>query len=489
MKKRIISWLLLSAMLLSAVSCGENETDETKKPVNESTEETEDDKTPDFLPEGLTYNGEEFRFINGTSGGVSSSESEITYILDDVKPADLVPEAVYERTRMAEEALDIHVVSETVGDGSLTSRISTSVLAKDNAFHAICGKVYTMGQTVATGYLLDLKTVDTLDLTKTWWDQQINDTMTIVGKQFLFSGALNYGDDYGVSCLTFNKDLFTQRSIPYPYDLVREGKWTFDEFYNIIKDTREDLNNDGIYDEKDFCGFVGLCWSISEFVTGFGEPLCIKDDGGDIVINNSESLVNKCIYVADRIQNTGDVLISERVGYDRANTMFINDRALFQREIVGGVAIGYREIESEFGILPYPKFDETQEGYYQPLNQHWSSTLAVPVTCSDLEMLGYVIDTMGYYSPDTIQKNVIEKGAMTRSVRDDDSAEMLELIFATKVYDPIVVFNWGNYHEVWAMLGAQTEPKLASTFATISTRVNKDIKKAVDKIAELKGID
>ena len=48
---------------------------------------------------------------------------------------------------------------------------------------------------------------------------------------------------------------------------------------------------------------------------------------------------------------------------------------------------------------------------------------------------------MGYYSQDTIYPAVIDKNVLIKGTRDEESAEMLELIFTTKFYD---LGQWGS---------------------------------------------
>ena len=74
--------------------------------------------------------------------------------------------------------------------------------------------------------------------------------------------------DYNVSTLgntriiLFNKNLFTDLNIDYPYESVLEGTWVFDDFLEICKLGLADLNGDGKINYKDDrFGFTG--WYLS----------------------------------------------------------------------------------------------------------------------------------------------------------------------------------------------------------------------------------
>ena len=222
---------------------------------------------------------------------------------------------------------------------------------------------------------------------------------------------------------------------------------------------------------------------------GFGEDLFVENEDGYYVVNNFEPIVNKCLDVTGKMNNTNSVLIVERkLGYGVGDVLFRQDKSLMSQGIVGGIVELRESMDSDFGILPYPLYDEMQDGYHNVINQQWSSAIAVPVTCSDLEMLGYVLDTMGYYSPDTITKKVVDQNATIRSVRDEIDAEMIELILDTKEFDLAFIFNWGNYMGIWYDFTMQTTPRVASSFAAVEARANKEIRKAIDHIDELEGI-
>jgi hypothetical protein len=117
--------------------------------------------------------------------------------------------------------------------------------------------------------------------------------------------------------------------------------------------------------------------------------------------------------------------------------------------------------------------------------EHWASSVAVSVTCKDFDKVGYVLDTLGAFSPDTITDSVIEKNVLTKTIRDDNSADMLHLIFDTKVYDASIIFDWGIY-AIWCEMTAQTSPKIASTLEKKANKINQTI---ADSIALIENIE
>ena len=223
MKKTLTVTCILASILLSMAACGDQGGTAVSTDTAAGTaapETTAEDKL-DFLPEGIDYGGEEYVILDGQASSFNDGESEVTYKLDDIETGDIIAEAVYERTRLTEEALNIKIVNEQVFWDELGETISKSVSAGDSSFEAIIGRLSVLSQAVPNGYLLDLNTIETLDLSNEWWDSQVNASMTVGGKQCIASGAINYYDDYSITGMAFNKKLFANYEIAEPYDLFR----------------------------------------------------------------------------------------------------------------------------------------------------------------------------------------------------------------------------------------------------------------------------
>ena len=98
-------------------------------------------------------------------------------------------------------------------------------------------------------------------------------------------------------------------------------------------------------------------------------------------------------------------------------------------------------MEDDFGILPHPKFDESQKNYYSMLNQVYATAYSIPITNENPERTGWILDVMGYYSQDTLYPAVIEKNIKTKAMRDEESIAMLDILFDSKFYE---LGGWGT---------------------------------------------
>ena len=485
--KRIFCALLVMLITTSVCSCNKDtdtakESGEIAKQAETATVETTE-AGPTFLPDGLNYNGEKYSILYAQNINASLDENEITYKLDEFQSGDIVSEAVYERTRLAEEKLNISIVSEHILYEEINTMLTNATASGSADFEALCGRLTNISSSSLGGNLYDVKKLDTLDLTNSWWDQKVNDAMTLGGKQYIFSGDMNYYDDYAITCMVFNKRLFTNYQLEEPYQTVREGKWTMDALSTLINDTANDINGDGVMDENDFYGFVANSGLLSYMLVGSGEQFTTIDANGNRVLNMTESILNKAQSIADRYLNNESVVIEERkLGYEKGDRLFPEGHSLLASTLVGTI-VDYRELcEDDFGIIPFPKFDESQDGYQSVVQQHWASAVAIPMVCNDTVKVGYVLETLGYYSPDTVTNAVIENNIQTRSARDQESGEMLRMIFSSKIFETSVVYDWGIYSK-WCDLTMQETPNIVSEFKSVEKSINKKIEKTMTSIA------
>ena len=88
-------------------------------------------------------------------------------------------------------------------------------------------------QDAVAGFYLNLCELDSLRLDQAWWDQDFNKEFTINNHLYTVTGDIQTNDDLHEILPAMNLDLYNET---YPdknfYDIVvKNGAWTFDEFY------------------------------------------------------------------------------------------------------------------------------------------------------------------------------------------------------------------------------------------------------------------
>jgi hypothetical protein len=112
--------------------------------------------------------------------------------------------------------------------------------------------------------------------------------------------------------------------------------------------------------------------------------------------------------------------------------MFSGNQSLFMDSTLF-VIEQIRGVEIEFGIIPYPKLDERQENYISRMEYYMA--MQVPVINPDPARAGIMLEALNSLSARTIIPAYYEVALKTKYARDDESAEMLDLIMSTLVVD------------------------------------------------------
>ena len=90
-------------------------------------------------------------------------------------------------------------------------------------------------------------------------------------------------------------------------------------------------------------------------------------------------------------------------------------------------------MDADFGIIPYPMASESQDSYYTRESGALFSN--VPITQENKEKIGLILEKLAEESAKITTpayKNVIMKGKYSR---DNQSSQMLDLLYETRVYD------------------------------------------------------
>ena len=126
--------------------------------------------------------------------------------------------------------------------------------------------------------------------------------------------------------------------------------------------------------------------------------------------------------------------------------MLNSNRALFYFHMLF-IMDELRDLETDFGILPYPKYEAAQANYGHLVSAWHSEFLCIPQNVNSLERSGYVTELLAYQGKKLMTPAYYEKTLVGQYTRDEESAEMLDIIFATRVFDVGIYYNLGGYKD------------------------------------------
>ncbi len=491
MKKRILALILASLMLLSATACSDAGTDnegsaETAAPSadNAATEETvpEETEIPVNLPD-KTYDGEEVMFLTSLNTGYDWYTSYEIYAAE--LNGELINDSVFQRNATIEERLDIKIAETKLSDCHVAAK--ESIVAGDGQFDVIMPYLHSAMSMAVEGSMLDLKQIPYLDLEKPWWDQRANENLQINDRLFISTGDIAILDNECTMVMFFNKDLVTEFGMESPYDLVLEGKWTMDALTDMALQVTIDKDGDGKMTNDDLWGISIADNAPISFFFSAGERVVKEDENGELQLMLGSP---RAYDVFDKIATLcydNQVLsrhTTGKAGFDDVCLAFKAGNVMFVTFALVDIN-GLRDSEYEFGILPYPKYDEAQEEYNNLISTSIVSATSVPNTCQNPELTGVTLEAMAYYSVDTLTTAYYDNALKSRYVRDEESGKMLDIIFATRVYDLGFIFNWGNAGNLVTSLYTGKQTEYASGWEKIEKAAQKTMEKAIKQFAEI----
>lgn len=438
MKKVLCLVLALLMLLPFVVACADNNgdtpadtttaapaaADTTAAPTGDTTPaETTEAKIQADLPD-VQYKGYTFRIANDYADATKYTSN---LIVSDTQTGEPINDAIYARTVLVETQFGIELVEEDI---DVTPYVNVLQSGEDS-YAIVTADLSNVMNVVNKGLTLDFNDVETIDLTKPWWDQNaaaklhINGALYYHFSDFFITGLDNSRATY------FNKDLIKDLALENPYELVNNGKFTIEKMKEMAAAATSDLDGiDGI-STSDRVG-------IANNATTFYEAMLTGCDA-EIVKMGKDDLPYFCCYdekdffvnVYQTLLNTfgnSDVYLITTT--DEGRNMFINGQTLFTVDTLY-MASKSRQSDINFGILPIAKWDEAQENYlHVSPNPH---AMMIPSVTQDLDRTGVLLEALSYYSSSYYSDEALipayfENSLRYKSTTDNESAEMLVII-------------------------------------------------------------
>lgn len=459
--KKLLVCLLAVVMLVPLMAACENEANVSD---NSQISQLETDEFVQTTPV-KDMEGREFRVLcwdwSAGSNSILGYTGEILYEEENPSSVDEAKKWVIDQV---EELYNCEIGGDKVSDANnnVPTQVKNQALAGDEEtdYHIVFDSVRNIASLALEGYILDLKNISTIDLTASWWDKNAVNDLSIGGQVYFALGDINTYDDQGTWCMLFNKKL-KEKYIPNVdlYDLARKGEWTWDKFNELITANQitNDSNGDGALDEKDTWAFGTEKYNMYVHVVSAGEKIAKKNSEDIPYLTLSEEtdktydILGK---VLDLYMDNSNVLVADNDVYatkfatsncweETVHKAFIEGRELFY--MCGLIhAASFRVMEDEFGILPIPKFYATQDRYYHTVSVGNSSAMCIPNGVQGVEDIGLIVSAIAELSEYKLTPAYYDVQLKYRDTRDDDSAEMLDIIFDTRTFDLGSAFNWGD---------------------------------------------
>ena len=477
----IILFILIVFIIIMIPGCaadGENDIindNDLSSEQSESVAEDVSEKIPDPILKNYDLNGRTYNLLVPASAGwVNSRDFEVF----EEMSGEPVNDAVHDRIVAVEELYNC--VIKPIYSSSIISDARKDILAEGNAYDVLMPALTEVNTIAGEGLLLDMNKIDTLHFDMPWWGKDACNNLSIMNRLYYTLGDISVIDNDGLCVLSFNKALLADNKLDPPYKYVYDDVWTFNKFYDICRGVSRDLDGDGVMTKEDQYGYVTDFYNIIIMIYAGGERLVTKnnDDIPYPSIDNERvmGIIDKVIEIFnDKTTFAQTALFGD---HGQANKYFMNNQMLF-REVAMFRYTQIREMESDFGFIPLPKYDETQDRYYHTYS--WASPgVAIPVTANDPEETGAVLEALAYYGRLMVLPAYYEINLQTKITRDEDSPKMLDIIFDSATVDLGIVYNFGGMREMFMQFVTKNENTFPSAYASIEPKILAEIEKLVE---------
>ena len=466
---RFASLLLAMLMLLSLTACGTGDTtDDTQASTTDAQTEavTADPNYTLDLEEGLNFDTEVTIFYVNMVGRTDELESEKL-------GGGVISDAVYERNVAVEERLGITFGYTSKNDDTeALPAISNLVQAGDDTVDIFTVGTYVCMTPSLAGHYLNLNSLDNIDLSKHYWNQDYNDMMTFTSDnvQFVATSPIAISIFRRGYITIFNREFMADYQIPELYDTVFNGDWTLDYQYSLIKDIYVDADGDGNESAGDFYGFVvGAVTDMDVYGVSSGIHLVTRDENGDHAYNTDA--LDRLITMGEKVSqltNTQGTYLADSYteGFDVPIEKFADKKAVMATVMFNHIELYFESLaDMTYGIAPIPKLTREQEKYGTYIQDQVSS-FGISAAIGDSErqeQAAAVLEAMTYYSYRIVRPAYYDSVLSLRFMQDPQSKDVLETMFQSISFDFVYSTSMAGIRDTLRTIISQKNAPVASS--------------------------
>lgn len=481
---RYLAALLAAAQLAALMSCGSepnvSSDDTTETSEGTTTEEVVKDPLDDDLPE-LDFGGKELHVRS-----VTYEEGSYLSIFDmEEITGDVVFDSLYNRNRRIEKRFNMKFVYDEDAYYTNYSLLKKVAMAGDPSYDLIACINRDAFSAGLEGQLMPMESLTYLDITKPYYSQDINEQLYINGKQlFAYSDECFQMFEAAIA-VTFNKKITEDLGLDMPYELVKSGKWTIDKMGEYLIAGAADLNGDGEMkaDEDRFGLITNLDMWYPNFWIAAGERSVISTDKG-LVFNapGNERFVDELIKCVNMNSDGKSVYLYTKEANIRNETMklFKNGYAYFLCMSLGRYNY-LRDMNDDYGLVPFPKYDESQEKYNSRVIDGYLHV--VPISAADPEFASAIMEALASETAKNVFPAYYDKMLTQKVLRDEESIEMLEIIRENRIMDLGDVPFYESVRLKYQAPIKSGKTDIESISASLKTSVDKKLADVMEKLS------
>ena len=501
MKKhiRLLTAILALIMILpSIVSCAETKSTDVVTTAPEAATEAPSAETTVVIEETTQYEpddlDEKYNFDEVVTFFIWSDHRMKEFFSED--GGNTIDHAIYNRNIKVSERLGI-TIDFVQEKGSLDfykewNKKAENDWNSDNAYDIYAGYSRAVPLLAINGMTANMLEYDTFSVEKPWWPEALTTECTIKDKLLFCTGDIATSLLWYMDAVLYNKELYNAyyNGQQTPMDMVDANEWTFEKLNEMCETVAKDVNQDGVYDENDNYGCFAR-WDFmmcQENTTGY-QYTKIEEDGSIKVTGLTEDLltIHSKLYPFMNNNNAywSGYTFGVHASYQQARpfdnagkAMFCNDQILFSFADMGWTGSQQLRDFGAYGILPSPKYLETQENYG---TQTSSYSAGISVSTTDFDRACIILEALEAESYKIVRPAYFDTALSYKYLNDPQAVEMLDLIFASMTCE--WSYNYANAG-IGNTLGRAlvTTENLASFFAQNEAAINEKLATFVEQV-------
>ncbi len=508
LKRGLLCFLTLVMLAMSALLAGCGGGNDPAKPdtttggTGSATEPGTDDSTDSgtgadndetrFKPEQKNYD-RDFTMLTELD---SFYYTAYTYDYEkNGEPREICDVAIWQRQQFLEETFGMTLKRLDLLGSAAKDQFRISVTGGGKICDIACLNGIDSMTAAINGYLIDVNRVTALNLEAPYWDQRIQQEYRVQDYLFALEGDFNYIDDLRTYVTIYNDTMYENlgfyEKYGSPYDLSKDGKWTYATMLEMIRECGH-IDSGKNKPEADTWGMVSETAAPYYFFLGSGRKMIRNEEGTlKLAFQDNWDLTYKTIEDSLLMDKDEAVVVADRANafsdstdvWTTASEIFMYNRALFRSTSLSAT-LRLLDMKDDYGIMPIPAYTENQDGYYCWVNSDNHYPMTFPVTSwQEIGVIGEMAEVFSYYSlygADSLNVAFYDLLAFARLCRRPEDKMMLQLVFASKTYDiDLAMGITGTCRSLGVISGSKSYDVLSTSFSNIRTSSEELMKKYV----------
>ncbi len=482
MAKKILSLILVSVLLCGVLAGCSGEPPDESNTQGLDTNDAVSTEATDSLGQ-RDYGGKKFTIL---------SRKDTDYEFVGELSGELVEQNVYARNDAVASRFNakIDVLTEDGGWNDrdwFSTHIQILIMSGNadrvNLVSTHQGYINTM---ILEGYAMNLRKLPNLDLTAKWWEPHYYEQASIDGKTYFAVGDINLTLYEQLEVVYFNKKLASQHDIEDLYATALEGKWTYEKLYDIAKE----FGGSKIQDQELYAIAMN-CHSSRALVPAWNISYTVRNatTGRDelFLAGNTKLLDGYSRFYKLMTDTVAHNPYTSTAEMDSQAPLFDNDKALFWFQTLSATdRLKQLDMQSEYGILPFPLWDESQYesvGYLSTAADNRNGVFVLSnLAESEYDFTGMITEALCMYSRDTVVEAYYETNLKYRTDMDPRVVDVLDIVRRGATFSFAQTWSFSLDHVYAYYSNAWTDRQIELSYHVAQKEASQKI--LLDKIYE-----